>query len=164
MNIKIFFGELIYKIEKKIEACKAEYYRSIVNSGKNVYIVGDNTLIYPKNIYIGNNSFINGNGCIVASLHAKIIIGENCMIARNVHIRTDKHLYVNRNIPMQKQDMIEKDIVVGNDVWIGYGSQIMSGVIIGDGAVIGAGAIVTKNVEPYSVYVGIPAKKIRSRE
>jgi len=52
---------------------------------------------------------------------------------------------------------------IGNDVWIGYGAKIMEGVIIGDGAIIGAGSIVTKNVEAYGIYVGIPAKKIKSR-
>lgn len=50
------------------------------------------------------------------------------------------------------------DIVIGNDVWIGEGAIIMSGVTVGDGAVIGARAIVTKDVEPYSMVAGMPAK------
>lgn len=53
--------------------------------------------------------------------------------------------------------------IIGNDVWIGYGAIIMNGVTIGDGAIIGAGAIVTKDVEPYSIVVGVPAKRIRYR-
>lgn len=55
------------------------------------------------------------------------------------------------------------DIVIGNDVWIGYGAVIMAGVTIGDGAIIGARAVVTKDVEPYSIVGGIPAKEIRKR-
>lgn len=55
------------------------------------------------------------------------------------------------------------DIVVGNDVWIGYEAVIMAGVRIGDGAVIGARAVVTKDVEPYSVVGGVPAREIRKR-
>ncbi|MDW2798438.1 CatB-related O-acetyltransferase [Clostridium boliviensis] len=55
------------------------------------------------------------------------------------------------------------DIVIGNDVWIGYEAVIMQGVHIGDGAVIGTRAVVTKDVEPYSIVGGIPAKTIRSR-
>ena len=55
------------------------------------------------------------------------------------------------------------DIVIGNDVWIGYEAVILSGVKIGDGAVIGARAVVTKDVPPYTVVGGVPAKTIRKR-
>jgi len=55
------------------------------------------------------------------------------------------------------------DIVIGNDVWIGYEAVIMAGVTIGDGAIIGARAVVTKDVPPYTVAGGIPAKPIRKR-
>lgn len=55
------------------------------------------------------------------------------------------------------------DIVVGNDVWIGYEAVILSGVAIGDGAVIGARAVVTKNVPPYTIMGGVPARPIRRR-
>lgn len=55
------------------------------------------------------------------------------------------------------------DIVIGNDVWIGYEAVIFSGVTIGDGAVIGARAVVTKDVPPYTIVGGVPAKPIRKR-
>lgn len=55
------------------------------------------------------------------------------------------------------------DIVIGNDVWIGYEAVILSGVTIGDGAVIGARAVVTKDVPPYTIVGGVPAKSIRKR-
>ena len=55
------------------------------------------------------------------------------------------------------------DIVIGNDVWIGYEAVIMAGVTIGDGAIIGARAVVTKDVPPYTVAGGIPAKPIKKR-
>lgn len=55
------------------------------------------------------------------------------------------------------------DIVIGNDVWIGYEAVILAGVTIGDGAVIGARAVVTKDVPPYAIVGGVPARVIRSR-
>lgn len=55
------------------------------------------------------------------------------------------------------------DIVIGNDVWIGYDAVILSGVTIGDGAIIGARAVVTKDVPPYTIVGGIPARHIRKR-
>lgn len=55
------------------------------------------------------------------------------------------------------------DIVIGNDVWIGYEAVIMQGVHVGDGAIIGTRAVVTKDVPPYTIVGGIPAKEIRKR-
>ncbi|MEP7277990.1 MAG: DapH/DapD/GlmU-related protein, partial [Bacteroidota bacterium] len=53
--------------------------------------------------------------------------------------------------------------VIEDDVWIGYGSTILSGVKIGRGSIIAAGSLVTKDVLPYSIYAGVPAKKIKNR-
>ena len=55
------------------------------------------------------------------------------------------------------------DIVIGNDVWIGYEAVILSGVTVGDGAIIGARAVVTKDVPPYTIVAGVPARPIRKR-
>ncbi len=55
------------------------------------------------------------------------------------------------------------DIVIGNDVWIGYDAVILSGVTIGDGAIIGTRAVVTKDVPPYTIVGGVPAKQIKKR-
>jgi len=53
--------------------------------------------------------------------------------------------------------------MIGNDVWIGNNVTILQGVTIGDGAIVGAGSVVTKDIEPYAVYVGNPARKIKYR-
>ena len=53
--------------------------------------------------------------------------------------------------------------IIGNDVWIGFGAVVMSGVEISDGTIIAAGSVVTHDTEPYSIYAGVPAKKIRDR-
>jgi virginiamycin A acetyltransferase len=55
------------------------------------------------------------------------------------------------------------DLIVGNDVWIGYNATIMSGIVIGDGAIIATNATVTKDVAPYTIVGGNPAKEIRKR-
>ncbi|MFN3720057.1 MAG: DapH/DapD/GlmU-related protein [Rhizobium rhizophilum] len=54
-------------------------------------------------------------------------------------------------------------VVIGHDVWIGHGATVLPGVIVGDGAVIGAGAVVSRDVEPYTIVGGVPAKLIRER-
>jgi len=71
----------------------------------------------------------------------------------------------NIGIPLANEDLMSENklVEIGNDVWIGTNAVILSGVHVGDGAVIGAGAIVTKDVEPYAVVGGVPAKLIRYR-
>lgn len=119
--------------------------------------------MYNKNIFIGENSYING-GFIKASEHAKIIIGDNCLISYNVHLRTDMHNYRNKTALIREQGHSEKDIIIEDDVWVGYGAQVLAGVTVGQGAVIAAGSIVTKDVPAYAVVGGIPARIIQYRE
>jgi len=133
-----------------------------VNNPYGAFISGNVEISCPKSVYVGRNTYING-GYLVASENSKIVIGDNCLISYDVHIRTGMHIYADRNQLISKQGSREADIVIGNDVWIGFGAQILSGVHIADGCVIGAGAIVTKDTEPYGVYVGVPARKIKER-
>jgi acetyltransferase-like isoleucine patch superfamily enzyme len=58
---------------------------------------------------------------------------------------------------------LNEKVVIGDDVWVGYGAIILSGVTIGEGSIIAAGSLVTKDVEPYSIYAGVPARKMGDR-
>lgn len=131
--------------------------------GGGTTIGGNCKIDCPQNIILGEDTMINDNTMIHASPNAKICIGSHCMISYYVCLRTRAHKYADLSVPMKRQGQEEKDIVIGNDVWIGYGAQIMPGVHVGDGCVIGAGAIVTKDCESYGVYVGVPARKIKTR-
>lgn len=133
-----------------------------IKKGRNVRISRNTKVMNQTNIKIGNNSSING-GMIFAGKNSKIIIGDNCLLSYNVHIRTISHNYIDKKKLILEQGNFEKTIKIGNDVWIGYGAQIMPGVEIGDGSVIAAGAVVTKDVEPYKVVGGVPAKVIKER-
>lgn len=102
-------------------------------------------------------------------------IGKFCSIANDVKIFLGHEHYMKRVSMYPFNDFgdftIDKDtfgyskgdVIIGNDVWIGYGAIILSGVTIGDGAVIGARSVVTKNVEPYTVVVGSPARPVKKR-
>ncbi|WP_317125910.1 acyltransferase [Chryseobacterium sp. G0240] len=105
-------------------------------------------------VYIGPN-------CII---YPKVKIGDYTMIAHDVSILGGDHKYNLPGIPcvFTGRDFLG-DTKIGKDVWIGAYSKIIAGVTIGDGAIIALGSIVTKDVEPYSVYGGIPAKKIKDR-
>ena len=150
---KVIAGEAYYRIEG--------YKRKI--NGDGYRLNAQVCVSYPENVFIGSGTYING-GEICASPNATIKIGDNCLISYNFFCRTDSHIYASRSSCINKQGNIEKSIIIGNDVWIGYDVKIMPGVKIGDGCVIGAGAVVTKDTEPYSVYGGVPARKISERE
>lgn len=103
----------------------------------------------------------------------QLIIGHYCSIALNVtfllgHDHRVEYLstfpYKAEILHKQNTEAISKgDIIVDDDVWIGYGATIMSGVHIGQGAVVAAGAVVTKDVPPYAIVGGVPAKVIKYR-
>lgn len=137
--------------------------------GKNVNI---------KNSFIGRGTYIYNNSSLIHSS-----IGRFCSIGSNVSVVIGQHptkkyvsthpaffsmlkqagfTFVNKNtfkefLTVDKNE--EYAIKIGNDVWIGFGVMIMEGITIGDGAIIGTGALVTKDIEPYSINVGIPATK-----
>jgi acetyltransferase-like isoleucine patch superfamily enzyme len=92
-------------------------------------------------------------------------IGKYCSVADRVKIFLGGDHKVNwvSTFPHKEQNGTKGDIIIGNDVWLGHGVTIMSGVTIGDGAVIAANSHVVKNVEPYTVSGGNPAKFIRYR-
>jgi acetyltransferase-like isoleucine patch superfamily enzyme len=102
-------------------------------------------------------------------------IGAYCSISDNVNIflggehRTDWvttypfNIFLKTAKNYKGHPKTKGNVIIGNDVWVGYGATILSGTNIGDGAVIGAQSVVTKNVSPYSIVAGNPAKEIRKR-
>lgn len=129
--------------------------------GKNINIEHGANFGYGKHIRIGNNSGI-GIDCIVPD---NLLVGENVMMGPEVIIVKQNHNFASIDVPMMKQGFTPSvPVVIEDDVWIGYRAMIMPGVRIGQGSIIGAGAVVTKDVLPYSIVAGNPAKLIRSRK
>jgi len=136
--------------------------RAQMTKGENIRIHPAASLRCGHNIHIGKNSHINQYCCVWASANAKIVIGDNVLMGPGVKMFSSNHGTEAGTIMMQ-QDWVEKDIVIGNDVWIGANAVIVSGVRIGDGVIVAAGSVVTKDVQPYVVVGGVPAKMIRER-
>ncbi len=87
------------------------------------------------------------------------------MMGPDVVIFTMNHRADRTDIHMGAQGMTEKrKVIIGNDVWIGQRVMIMPGVTIGDGCIIAAGAVVTKDIPPYSIAGGVPARVLKSRK
>lgn len=112
---------------------------------------------YGSNITMGERVYMNFN-CVVLDV-APVTIGDGVFFAPNVQVYTAAH----PTNPLVRVKGIEfaQSISIGNNVWVGGGSIICPGVTIGEGVTIGAGSVVTKNVPPYTVVAGNPAKIIK---
>lgn len=148
------------KILKKIRMLYLQHFRyRLLKCGKDTYI-GKSVMIRSNCVSIGFKSFV-GPECWLAS---KVDIGNYVMLAGRVAIVGGDHRFDVVCVPSIEAGRAEnKKVVIADDVWIGHGAIIMHGVIIGEGAIVAAGAVVTKNVEPYSIVAGVPAKTIRMR-
>lgn len=110
---------------------------------------------------VGDRTSIN-EGCIITSLE-QVNIGSNVMLAPRVYILDVDHRYQDRAIPIAAQGYDITPVVICDGVWIGTGSVITKGVTIGEGAIIGANSVVTRDVQPYTIAAGVPAKPVRRR-
>lgn len=159
------------------------------NDTQTIYL---NTVIESPNIIVGDytiyNDFVNDPREFVKRNvlyhypinNDRLIIGKFCSIACGARFLFNSANHTQRSLSnytfplffeewgLDKGNVTDAwdnkgDIVIGNDVWIGYEAIVMAGVTIGDGAVIGSRAVVTKDVPPYTIVGGVPAKEIRKR-
>ncbi|WP_330848304.1 acyltransferase [Aliarcobacter butzleri] len=117
-------------------------------------------------ISLGDNVIIRPNTMLFADPRkgeqASIIIEENVMLGSGVHIYVANHRFDDTNEPIISQGHYEaKSVILKKGSWIGANSIILAGVTIGENSVVGAGSIVTKDIPPFTVYAGNPAKLIK---
>lgn len=111
-------------------------------------LIGENTSIGIRNTIWGQGG---------------VSIGANCLLGPDVLIVSENHTYAATDVPIRLQMGRRASVNIGSDTWIGAGVKIMPGVQIGHGSVIGAGSVVTRDLDPFSVAVGVPARVIGNR-
>lgn len=109
-----------------------------------------------RNISIGNHTVINRN-CYLDG-RGGVKIGENVSVSPECYLVSLTH-----DVNSPEFATLPKSISIGNYSWLGARVMVMPGVILGDGVVVGAGSVVTKNIDPYEIVAGLPAKKIGVR-
>lgn len=115
---------------------------------------------WQAEISIGEQTRIGPYTCLSGD---RILIGNHCLIASHVSIYANNHVFDDPTRLIREQGNRYKGIVIEDDCWLGSGVRVVDGITIGQGSVIGAGAVVTKDVPPYSIAVGVPAKVIAQR-
>lgn len=141
--LKIIGGENI---------CIGDNFRSM---GYNYLYANDGAITIGDNMSMNTNVQVGGSS-------GRIAIGNNVLIGPNVVLRAADH-GIAIEAPIRFQPHVGGEIVVEDDVWIGANAVILKNVTLGKGCVVAAGAVVTKDVEPYAVVGGVPARKISSR-
>lgn len=116
--------------------------------------------IFSSKVTLGDFSGIGIN----ARINGTCTIGTHVMMGTDVVVITRNHAFGRIDVPMMEQGFEEeRPVYIGNNVWIGDRAVILPGVTVGDGSIIAAGAVVTKNVPPYAIVAGVPAKVIKMR-
>ena len=130
--------------------------------GSQVYIDYECDFRYHQQITIGEGTIINRGCKIFGSRYGESVevrVGKYCKIAPYVCLFAAGHDPNYLQLPNNGAS-----ITIGDYVWIGGGSKVLQGVTIGEGAVVAAGSVVTKNVDPFTIVGGVPAKFIKKRE
>lgn len=178
MNIKEFLNlnsmGLIRKI-KNLPVIRGFFFLKSHYFGANRNVFGhlsDNVRFTPpckfvnrKNIFIYSDTSF-GEGLIISALNAKFIMKKGCAVAENFTVRTGNHAriigeFVGDITEKEKPRGYDADVIVEEDVWIGCNVTLLSGVKIGRGSTLAAGAVVSKDIPPYCIAAGVPAKPIK---
>lgn len=128
----------------------------VLDMGADIGGLDDTHIQIHEQAYVGSYVCIAGPG--------NITIGKNCMIASHTGIYANNHNFADTSLKIAYQGVSKKGIVIEDDCWLGHGVTVLDGVTIGEGSVIGAGSVVTKDIPPFSVAVGVPAKVIKNRK
>ncbi len=133
-----------------------------ITIGKDTHLLyGVLIMTYGGNIEIGERCSINPYSILYG--HGNLKIGNDVLIAAHTIIIPANHVFDNVEKPINIQGISAKGITIEDNVWIGAGCKILDGVTIGKGAIIAAGAVVNKNVPPYTIVGGVPAKELKKR-
>lgn len=155
-QVKILRDVRLTAREKNSQICLRD--RVCIERGVNISVVPTEG---NCQIEIGERTVIGAYSCVAGPGNIKI--GKHCLIASHVGIYANNHIFADPDRYIWDQGVTRQGITIEDDCWLGNGVTVLDGVTIGRGSVIGAGAVVTKNIPPYSIAVGVPAKVIARR-
>lgn len=174
VRLQVLRGRLLsWPIRRRLAACGPHLW-----VGRGAVLQGTERMWFGESIVIGRHCAVScspagtlrlgdlvhlAQGCLVAVGDCELTIGPLTIIGEYTSIHNTNH-GMGSDRPIRFQDQRCEPIRIGRDVWIGRGCAVLAGVTVGDGAVVGANSVVTRNVEPYTIVAGNPARLIRRRQ
>ena len=160
---------ILYKISSKlsffINNIRYSYYRNKYTIHRSFRFNGNSIFFYGEgDLKIDEESYIGSLSTIQISSNNKVSIGKRCSISHNVRLYTSSLVPDGDFSCPEKVEVKYGDVIIEDYVWIGANVFINPGVRIGTNSVIGANSVVTKDIEPNSIYGGVPAKLIRLKK
>jgi acetyltransferase-like isoleucine patch superfamily enzyme len=131
--------------------------------GARSWIADSVSIVFPAHVEVGSRVSVGPHARLWASANARLTIGNDVLIGPNVTIVTANHGFAARDVRVGDQPQTELDVRIGRDAWIGANAVILPGIAIGEGAVIAAGSVVNRDVAPYAIVGGVPARPIGER-
>ncbi len=136
-------------------------FKLFTGAGSGLLVREGVTLWYPHKVRLGARVSLNEG--VFLSAYGGLEIGDDVLIGQRVSIVTSDHRMADTSKTIRSQGVVGAAVVIESDVWVGAHAVIVAGVRIGRGSVIGAGAVVTKDVAPFDIVAGVPAKVIGKR-
>lgn len=130
--------------------------------GENAEIRPGAYLVETKTIFLGKGVIVRPNCMLFSEETSSINVGNNSMLGSGVHIYCSNHSYDDVGVDISEQGYESAEVIISDNVWIGANTIIQKGVTIGTHTVVAAGSVVVSSLDPYSVYAGNPARKLRS--
>jgi acetyltransferase-like isoleucine patch superfamily enzyme len=168
-RLKLYWvNRLIYHLRnlpsfELVKRLRGWHYSALLGqAGTNLRVDAGVRIYNPRLVFIGDHCYL-GAGVRLYAWNERITIGSHVLTSADVLIITRNHNFGALDVPIASQGYTDAPIAVEDDVWIGFRAIILAGVTIGRGSVVAANAVVTKDVEPYSIVGGVPARVIGKR-
>jgi acetyltransferase-like isoleucine patch superfamily enzyme len=160
---RVFYEQIVARVPyRRGSKLRCRYLRKHASLGADVHISENVRIIEAGRLTLSDGVGIAPGA--VLDCRGGLTVGNDTMIGIDAILLTTSHRHDNTRVPMRLQGLEAAPVEIGADVWVGARAIILAGRRIGSGSIIGAGAVVTRDVAPYAIVAGTPARQVGTRK